>query len=304
MIKKIIFSSFLCFICFVLLGRSVRVATYNLDNYLISDRWIEGQYTNRYPKPEKEKEAIRKVIGIVNPDILVLQEIGGENFLKELQSDLRSEGIDFPYSTVMTGVDPMRHIAVLSKEPFNKITIYDKLTYSFSKEEKMPVRRGLLELCFICEGIEWSLFGIHLKSRRSDKMTDTESCKQRIGEATVICNKIIERYPEPQKSNYIIIGDFNDYPKSKTLKQFLKFKKKEIAKMLNATDSRGECWTQHRNGYGNYSQLDYILVSPALLNRTQAKGASIVDAPFALNGSDHRMVYADLDFNVSKDSFR
>lgn len=304
MIKKIILSIFFCFISFALLGRIVRIATYNLDNYLISDRWIDGQYVKKYPKPEIEKEAIRKVIGTVKPDILVLQEVGGENFLKELQSDLRSEGIDFPYSTVMKGADPIRHMAVLSKEPFNKTIYYDKLIYSFSKEEKMPVRRGLLEICFISEGIEWSLFGIHLKSRRSEKKMDCESCKQRVGEATVICQKIIERYPDVQKGNYIIIGDFNDYPKSRTLKQFLKYKKHEIAKMIIAIDTRGECWTQYRDGYGNYSQLDYILISPELLNKTKAKEASIVDAPFALKGSDHRMVYADLDFSVSKDSFR
>lgn len=297
MIKKIFLSVLLSFISVVLFGRTIRVATYNVDNYLIGDRWVDGRYHKRYPKPELEKEAVRKVISTIKPDILVLQEMGGEKFLKELQSDLRAEGINFPFLTVMKGVDTTRHIGVLSKESFSKIIPYDHLTSSFSKKEKkLAVRRGLLEVCFVSEGFEWSLFGLHLKSRRSDKYGDRDSSKQRMDEAWVICEKIKERYPDPQKSNYIVLGDFNDLPKSKTLKYFLEFKKQGIANMLDARDSRGECWTYYREGYGTYSQIDYILISSGLLKTTKAKGASIVDAPFALKGSDHRMVYADLEF--------
>lgn len=249
-----------------------------------------------FPKPECEKEAVRKVIALIKPDILVLQEMGSEPFLKELQDDLRREGINFEHTFLMKGADPIRHIAVLSKEPIIQGISYDGLNFSYLKNEKALVRRGLLELKFKTEGIEWSLFGVHLKSRRTEGNKDFESSKQRLGEAGVIRDKIEERYSDPKMGYYMIVGDFNDYAKSKTMKRFLNSGKRELFVMLPAVDSREEVWTHFRKGYGNYSQIDYILVSPTLLSKVKAKRAFIVDALFALRGSDHRMVYTDLDF--------
>lgn len=296
MIKRILLLFILCLLSVELFGRTVRVATYNLGNYLISDRWANGRYTKMYPKPESEKDAIREVIATIKPDIIVVQEIGSELFLKEFQEDLSSEGLDYPFTFLMKGADTVRHIAVLSKEPLIQALPYDNLTFTFLNDERMLVRRGLLELCFRTEGFDWSLFAVHLKSRRSDRAQDYESAKQRIGEAVAVRDKIKERYPDPQKGNYLIVGDFNDSPKSKALKRFLKSGSKELSIMLPAVDLRGEVWTHYREGHGSYSQIDYILVSPILLSKIKAKGASIADTPFALKGSDHRMVYVDIDF--------
>ncbi|PWU06608.1 MAG: hypothetical protein C5B43_01510 [Verrucomicrobia bacterium] len=299
--KKIVLSLIFCFIGYGLFGRTIRVATYNLDNYGIVDRWTGGEFLRNYPKPELEKGAIRRVIGEVKPDILVLQEIGGPSFLKELQDDLRSEGVNYPYSAIMNGADSVRQLAVLSKEPIKEVMRFSELTYPGFKNEKTAVRRGLMEVCFKSEEIEWSLFGVHLKSRLSNKdPEDDKSAKQRMGEATVIVQKILERHPDGQKDYYLIVGDFNDYPNSKVVKSFLKFRRKEISVMLSGIDSRGETWTHNREGYGVYSQIDYLLISPALYKKTEAKGATIFDAPFALKGSDHRMLYVDLNFDSKK----
>ena len=35
---------------------SVRVASINVQNYLIMDRWVDGRWKRDYPKPEKEKQ--------------------------------------------------------------------------------------------------------------------------------------------------------------------------------------------------------------------------------------------------------
>lgn len=294
MIRRIFLVFALCLITGTLLGRTVRVATYNLSNYLVADRLVGGRYLKMYPKPEAEKDAIREVIGIVKPDILVVEEMGGELFLKELQADLRSGGLDYPYIYLAKGSDTVRHVAVLSKEPFLDTVSHDELTYKFFKNKNMPVRRGLMEIRFKTEGVEWGLFGVHLKSRRWDKPQDYESSKQRIGEATAIRDKIRERYPDPAKGNYLIVGDFNDSPRSKALARFLKAGKTELAVRVPAEDSRGEVWTHFREGHGVYSQIDYILSSPSLLGRIGS--ASIADVPMALKASDHRMLYIDIFF--------
>ena len=68
---------------------SVRVATFNLRNYLICDRLVEGVWRKEFPKPEKEKAAVRSLIKKVRPDVLALQEVGPKPFLRELQMDLQ-----------------------------------------------------------------------------------------------------------------------------------------------------------------------------------------------------------------------
>jgi hypothetical protein len=37
---------------------TIRIASYNLKNYLIMDRLVEGQWRKDYPKPEAEKSII------------------------------------------------------------------------------------------------------------------------------------------------------------------------------------------------------------------------------------------------------
>ena len=52
------------------------VATYNLENYLSTDRMVEGTYHHDYPKPETEKTALRAVIKSLNADVIAFQEMG------------------------------------------------------------------------------------------------------------------------------------------------------------------------------------------------------------------------------------
>ena len=76
------------------LPAKLRVATYNVRNYLMTDRLVPGKlgdkliWRKNYPKPEIEKTALRRIIAKVDPDILALQEMGGAPYLKELQRDL------------------------------------------------------------------------------------------------------------------------------------------------------------------------------------------------------------------------
>lgn len=60
---------------------TIRIASYNLKNYLIMDRLVEGQWRKDYPKPEAEKFIILKNILEVRPDFLVIQEIEVKGFL-------------------------------------------------------------------------------------------------------------------------------------------------------------------------------------------------------------------------------
>ena len=46
----------------ILSGEELRIAAYNLDNYLVADRYVDGGWRPFYPKPESEKAVIRQII--------------------------------------------------------------------------------------------------------------------------------------------------------------------------------------------------------------------------------------------------
>ena len=80
-------------------AETIRVASYNVENYLVMDRIVSGRWQEDYPKPAKERRIVRSVINQTNPDILAIQEIGERVYLDELWKDLNNtNGVQFKYS--------------------------------------------------------------------------------------------------------------------------------------------------------------------------------------------------------------
>ena len=274
-------------------SQTVRIATYNLRNYLISDRMVSGSWFMNYPKPEVEKAVIREGILIIRPDILVLQEMGDMSFLKELQEDLAFDGIEYPYGIIMEGADPFRHIAVLSKIKPKYINKHKDLDFKYLNKEE-SVSRGLLELGFN-KGTPFTLFAVHLKSRYTNYKADDQSKLRRTLEAKVCRNIILERMDKDAAFlNYLIVGDFNDGPNSAPMRRFYKKGSRIIGKRLNAVDSQGHYWTHFYMKEKSHSTVDGFILSPGLEPKVVANSARIWDPPNAYIGSDHRMVYFDL----------
>ena len=111
-------------------GETLVVATYNIENYGPANRMTEAGYRKDYPKPEAEKQALRRVIRGLNADVLVLQEMGGERYLEELRRDLRTEGLDYPHVALANAADADRHVALLSKRALKAVTTHRDLQFS------------------------------------------------------------------------------------------------------------------------------------------------------------------------------
>jgi len=270
---------------------TVRLATYNLKNYLTTNRYLDGVYRLDYPKPESEKIALRTVIKAADADILAIQEIGDERFLKELQADLKREGIDYPHTALMEADDDTRRTAVLSKIPLAKVISHTGLEFTYFGERKF-VRRGLLEVQFITEGKRWSLFNVHLLSRHTVRSSDPESREYRTKEALVIRNLIRKKLGEV--GHYFIVGDFNDHINSDALRRFREVSDRPLTIPIDAKDTAGMTWTYYWDWAQSYQRVDFILASVALLPKV--KGSGIIDHPKALQASDHRLVYVDVGF--------
>jgi endonuclease/exonuclease/phosphatase family metal-dependent hydrolase len=273
---------------------TIRVATYNLRNYLTMDRRVDGSYRPDYPKPEAEKTALREVIREANADVLAVQEIGTLPFLEELRQDLRTEGLDYPYLHHLEAADEERHIAVLSKIPFAKEHSVDLLFFKYFGE-KEAVKRGLIELVFDTNDHRWSLFVVHLKSRYSDRRDDPESEQRRVGEARAVRNRILKRYPEPGESSFLIVGDLNDTRASRTVASLLKRGQTEISIVVPAFNQWGQTWTYHYQKEEVYSRSDYFLTSPGMLPLIRTGRGRIIESEAAPMASDHRLVAIDLE---------
>ncbi len=280
-------------------AETLTVATYNVENYGAADRMTEAGYRKEYPKPEVQKTALRKVIRALNADVLVLQEVGGEEYLRELQRDLAREGIEYPHAVVMEAADEARRVAVLSRRAFAAVERHAELEFRYFGEQERT-RRGLIEVRFEATGGDVTLFGLHLKSRYTDRADDPRSAVRREGEATAIRDEILRRFPKPAAARFLIVGDFNDDKASKALQRMRRRGETVIAELLPAADSRGEAWTHAYKKEDNYTRVDHVLVSPGLAPAVQDGAAKIYDGDGVREASDHRPVVVTLELSAGR----
>ena len=277
-----------------LAGDSVRIATYNVRNYLSVDRWLEGAYRRNFPKPEIEKRALRAVLLDVRPDVLVLQEMGPKAYLAELQADLKADGLDFPFSYVAQGSDEERHVALLSRLRPSKTYTHADLEFDY-RGERIPVKRGLLEVTFERGDLGWRVYGLHLKSKWSDFEEDPSSDSRRRSEALACRKRILEMH-QSDALPFLIVGDLNDSKASPPLRLIQNRGKTEVAHAVDCLDSRGHRWTHYYSKEDEYRRVDYILKSPDFPAKIPGDRGHIYDGPGALEASDHRLVWVDLEW--------
>lgn len=282
-----------------LASAALTVAAYNVENYTIANRLVDGVYREAYPKPEKEKAALRQVIAGIAPDILAVEEMGPPAFLDDFQRELKLAGQDFPHAVLLEAADKDRHVAVLSKVPFKEVRRHAAvpLTYFGQKE---TVKRGVLEVVFATDEGDFSLFVVHLKSKYTERKDDPESALQRAMEAEAVRDLVLARYPDPTKDRFIICGDWNDTRGTRPVKALQKRGDTEVGELVRAADSRGETWTHNYRREDIYSRIDYLLVSPALKPLVVNGRATIWDGPGVADASDHRPVFLALKLNPAK----
>ncbi|MDP0498922.1 MAG: endonuclease/exonuclease/phosphatase family protein [Verrucomicrobiota bacterium JB022] len=271
----------------------VRVASYNVRNYLVTDRQVDGEWRFAYPKPAVEVAALQRVILEVRPDVLALQEIGPA-YLRELQRDLAAQGLDYPYTFQLVADDEDRCLAVLARVPVVEARLHRDLRFRYFEGE-IPVKRGLLEVEFLVRGVSWHLFTFHLKSRLTEDARDPDSVLRRGGEAEAVATLLRERWPEGQ-GRFILLGDANDDYRSPALEHLRGPALAPLAQPIPARDSRGEVWTYFSNWADRYERIDYALLSARLQPHLVTPDARLFDGPDSMLASDHRLLFLDLQF--------
>jgi endonuclease/exonuclease/phosphatase family metal-dependent hydrolase len=282
-------------------GQTIRVCTYNLENYL--DQPSGG----RTVKSAESRAQVRQCLREIKPDLLALQEIGSASALQELKESLKGEGLDLPYSQIAGGADTNIHIAVLSRFQFADCHSWTNLGFVLGGR-RFHLSRGFLEADVrISTNRMMTIIAAHLKSRRPVPHSDEQEL--RVEEAKLLRERIEARLKVEPALNLVVLGDFNDTQDSITMKTILGRGKMKLldtrpcerlpgdfSTSREPTRKRTVNWTHHYAVEDTYSRIDYILISPALLPDWSVGGTYVLASPAWGLASDHRPIVAAFDF--------
>jgi len=271
------------------------IATYNVENYVSTNRMTQMGYRKDYPKPEAAKQALRDVIKRLQAEVLVMQEMGSLPYLEELQRDLVTQGVNYPYAVLMQGQDENRHVAVLSRRPFVHVAQHAGLVFKYQGGYE-AVKRGLLEVVLDTPIGPLTLWALHLKSRYTDEETDAQSALRRASESMAVREFILKQTTSAEETLFVILGDFNDTKASAPLRYLTRKGKNHFARLLPAADANGDHWTYHYRKEDTYSRVDHILVSTPLWHAVKDGRATIFDGDDVRTASDHRPVMVTFEF--------
>lgn len=267
-------------------GTQVRLVTYNVENWLTMDRYVNGKQVPGAPKPEAERHKVTEAILSVKPDILGISEIGNENDVKDLQKHLSDAGLDLPHFHLNRGSDDTRSLVILSRYPIGKTVVHENLSYQLSGKQ-YGMQRGILDATIGTPAGEFRFLGVHLKSKREVEEGDQEEMRRQ--EAHLLRREIDSILQTDPQARLVVYGDFNDTRNSPTVKTVHGSGKGPTSlNMIALKDSRGQYWTHHWDYQDTYTRIDYVLVSQALRRSVEWDLSKIIDTEAVDGASDHR----------------
>lgn len=269
------------------------VAVYNVQNYLVTDRRVEGRYEKSAPKPESEIQALIDVLKPISLDVLGIIEMGKEDMLEDFQKRLRAAGMDFPHREWVKGADEARHLALLSKYPIITRQSLDDVPFDL---DGVPTRigRGILDVTLeLAPDYPVRMVGIHLKSRRAVPEFDETAMRER--EAFHVRAHLDRILTNDPAAKVLLFGDFNDTKNNPPVKQLIgTAKSPTFMRDLFLTDGKGLRWTHFWSVADVYSRIDFILVSNALWPDINMERSGISDSEVWFRASDHRAIFATI----------
>lgn len=277
--------------------RNFRVATYNVENYLLSPM------NGRPVKSEEARSKVAEILGSIDAEIVALQEIGGPAALEELRARLARLGKSYPYYEIATGHDTNISVAVLSRFPIRARRTQTQMSYALLGRRHF-VCRPFVEIDLQpSPDYALTLITAHLKSQR-EVLTGDES-EMREQEARLLRQLVESRLKSNPKLNLVVLGDFNDNPDTRALRSLIGRGNAALIdtrpgehRLPFTTSDRVEqemrsvTWTHHYAKEDSYSRLDYLLISRGLYHEWIRDRSFVAAVPNWGSASDHRPVVA------------
>jgi endonuclease/exonuclease/phosphatase family metal-dependent hydrolase len=271
--------------------QSAVFAHYNLENYIVMDRRENGQLVHS-PKPEKEIAPLLRIIREIHPDLLGVAEMGAPEQFQGFRDRLAEEGITFVDAEYVSGQDPDRHIALLSRFPIT----------SRNSESNVPihvlngtesVRRGILDVTVqISPGFRLRLIGAHLKSKLPIPEGEELVRRQEAQELRSHVDRVMKEAPDVP---LLVFGDLNDTKEQPAIQEVLGDRQSPTHLTdLWLSDYTGDHWTYYQKFTDTYARIDYILINRTLLPSIDHKHSYVFRSADWNQASDHRPVVATI----------
>lgn len=268
-----------------------RIASYNVKN-LFDDIDDPDKADEDTPaKPAVEQKALAAVIDSSEADVLALQEVENIEALTEFR-DKYGLAKEYPHLVLIEGNDRRGiDVAFMSRHPISNVKSHKDEVFEIPGQEPRGFLRDLLQADIeIPKYGPVRFFGAHLASKiggdRSDVMREAEATAAR-----AIIKEEVKDFPGQR---YVVMGDFNDTPDSKSVRILLDedsdgwalqdgFREEPEAVSYPTSEKTARKW--------GYKRIDQILLSPEMAS-TQVD-QDVHKHPQDKVASDHWMVTAD-----------
>jgi endonuclease/exonuclease/phosphatase family metal-dependent hydrolase len=268
---------------------TLRFITYNVENWLTMERQI-GSRKLTSSKPATEKQAVVQILTRHAPDVIGLCEVGTAADLAEIQENLKTAGLDLPYSHHTGGSDLVRHLGLLSRFPITETAKPAETEYRLAGRT-YAINRGILDVSLDANGQSYRFLGVHLKSKRDSEQGDQAAI--RLNEARLLRSHLDTIFETNQDARLIVYGDFNDSRSSPAIKIITgKYNDPDSLIAIPAKDSQNNAWTHCWALHDIYSRFDFVMVSRGLKQAVDFHAAKVIDDSDWSEASDHRAVLA------------
>ena len=259
--------------------------TYNIRNYCYLDRDGDGQTDDM--KPEAECEALFSMITSMQPDILIIQEMGTPSLFDRFKEELIAHDLEYPFDEYVESYNTIRNLALFSRYPIVSRQSHTDDEYTI-QGERLPVRRGFIDVNIdITPSYRLHLIAAHLKSKVFHPLGQTE---MRRNEARLLNNHIRHALNNDPDTHLIVLGDLNDTPDSASTREVIGDAPWLID--LRPVDAFGNAWTHQNRSDDSCSRIDYILVSQNMTSQVVRSKTFIPCDDQTGIASDHRPLLA------------
>jgi endonuclease/exonuclease/phosphatase family metal-dependent hydrolase len=286
----------------------MRLASFNVKNlFLAGDAGIALTRFGARAKRRAELRALARALTRVDADLVALQEVGSLAALcavNELLTD------PYPYLRVVPGnssrgialafasrkpIEVVSHAErVLTDEDRRPLCDYPNAAAAQREEpEALRLQRDLLRCDISCDGIDLSVFNVHLKSPNQPRWCLLSAEQLRAAECRLIAEIVTDFQQLHAQRPVALLGDFNDLWPSAA---------------LAALDSAGLIHIDYHgaNKAGTFwpagLTIDHLLANAAMARMVVPDSAVIHDLASLRRGSDHCPVSVDLELSIAQAS--
>ncbi len=284
----------------------VTVATYNLQDFTDGLDDPNTPLDQGRRKSQKSVDALGEIFQAMNADIIAVEEVEWKDLLTDFCSKYLPEtqffisffrswdpsGINVGLLTKYPITDEKLIDDILLKDPDGKTMIFN---YGYLEGKPIPFSRGILKVRVkIKNNQEVTFFIVHFKAGWSE-----QSPERRIAESTAIRQVVRQLYNENKEVDFVILGDFNDTPRSKPvkllegldtdmpIKDVFDLEPEKVSNKIRASHPS-------RNPY---RPIDHIFVSPGMVENYVQGSAKVFRHPKESDASDHLPVICQFKFN-------